>query len=86
MKIFYSSKFEREYKHLPRRVKFIAEQKEQIFRKDPFHPNLKTHKLTGQLKEFWAFSIDYKHRIIFEFTDKNTIWFHSVGTHEIYRN
>lgn len=86
MRIYYSSKFGREYKHLPKGTKLLAEQREQIFRKNPFHSTLKTHKLTGRLKEFWAFSIDYKHRIIFEFVDKNTVWFHSVGTHEIYRD
>lgn len=85
MKIIYSTKFGKEYKKLPRRVKFSAEKKEKIFRKDPFDPRLKTHKLSGKLKDFYSFSIDYQHRIIFEFANKDTIWFHSVGTHEIYR-
>lgn len=85
MKIFYSSKFAKEYKHLSKRLKLAAEEKEKIFRKDPYSPQLKTHKLTGKLKEYWAFSIDYQYRIIFEFRDKNVVWFHSVGTHEIYR-
>ena len=85
MKIYYSSKFEREYRKLPIKIKKVAEKKERIFRKDPFDERLRTHKLTGRLKEFWSFSIDDKHRIIFEFVDRNTIWFHSAGTHEIYR-
>ena len=70
---------------MPKKVKKAAEQKEKIFRKDPFDSRLKTHKLTGKLKEFWAFSIDYEHRIIFEFVNKQTVWFHTVGTHAIYR-
>lgn len=85
MKIYYSSKFAREYKRLPKRVKLLAEKKEIIFRKNPFDPRLKTHKLSGKLKDYYSFSIDFQTRIIFEFRDKNTIWFHSVGTHEIYR-
>ena len=84
MKIYYSSKFEKEYKKLSKKVKLVAEKKEKLFRKDPFNPQLKTHKLTGKLKDFLAFSIDYQYRIIFEFIDKNIVWFHSVGTHEIY--
>lgn len=84
MKIYYSSKFAKEYKRLPKRIKLLAEKKEKSFRKDPFDPQLKTHKLTGRLKEFWSFSIDYNYRIIFEFRNKNTVWFHSVGTHGIY--
>ncbi len=63
----------------------IAEAQEKIFRSNPFHPALKTHKLKGRLKEFWAFSIGYRYRIIFEFADDNTIYFHSVGTHDIYQ-
>lgn len=84
MKIFYSPKFGRQYKKLPREVQLLAEKREQIFRKNPFHPTLKTHKLGGKLEEFWAFSIDYKYRIIFEFMPDKTVHFHSVGDHDIY--
>ena len=85
MKIYYSSKFAREYKRLPKRVKLLAEKKEVVFRKDPFDPRLKTHKLSGKLKIYYSFSIDFQYRIIFEFAKKDVVWFHSVGTHEIYR-
>lgn len=85
MKIYYSSKFAKEYKRLPKKVKLLAEKKEVIFRKNPFEARLKTHKLSGKLKDYYSFSIDYQTRIIFEVIDKNTVWFHSVGTHEIYR-
>jgi addiction module RelE/StbE family toxin len=85
MKIIYSTKFAKEYKRLPLKVKKLAEKKEIIFRKDPFESSLKTHKLTGKLKEYYSFSIDYQYRIIIEFVEKDVIWFHSVGTHEIYK-
>jgi addiction module RelE/StbE family toxin len=85
MKIIYSSKFAKEYKRLPLKIKKTAEKKEDIFRKNPFESSLRTHKLTGKLKEYYSFSIDYQYRIIFEFVKKNIIWFHSVGTHEIYK-
>lgn len=84
MKIYYSSKFAKEYKRLPHKVKKVAEKKEKIFRKDPFDSSLKTHKLTGKLKDYYSFSIDYQFRIIFEFVLED-VWFHSVGTHEIYK-
>ena len=84
MKIYYSAKFAKAYKKLPQKVKLQAEKKELVFRKNPRHSSLKTHKLTGKLKDFWAFSVDYKYRIIFEFREKDVVWFHSVGTHEIY--
>lgn len=84
MKIYYSSKFAKEYKKLPTKIKFKAEKKEKVFRKNPFDATLKTHRLKGLLKDYWAFSVDYQYRILFEFRDDETVWFHSVGTHEIY--
>jgi mRNA-degrading endonuclease YafQ of YafQ-DinJ toxin-antitoxin module len=86
MEIIYSSKFAREYKKLPNDIKDIAEEQETLFRKDPFDPMIKTHKLKGKLRGFLSFSIGYKYRIIFEFAkDKNTVYFHSVGDHDIYQ-
>lgn len=84
MKIYYSSKFAKEYKKLPQKIKLNAEKREKLFREDPFSAQLKTHKLTGKLRGYWSFSIDYQYRIIFEFAGKNIVWFHSVGTHGIY--
>jgi len=84
MQIYYSSKFEREYRKLPHAIKILAEKREQLFRKNTFDPALDTHKLGGRLKGFWAFSIDQKYRIIFEFAKDDTIWFHSVGDHSVY--
>ncbi len=85
MKIIYTSKFRREYRKLPNKVKDAVEQNENIFRNDPFHASLDTHKLHGRLKEFWSFSIGYKYRIMFKFANKNTVHLHSVGDHDIYR-
>ncbi len=84
MRIYYSSKFAREYKKLPLNVKESAEKKEDVFRQNPFDPRLKTHRLAGKLKRFWSFSVDHKLRIVFEIVDEKTVWFHSVGTHQIY--
>ncbi|MFI5265693.1 MAG: type II toxin-antitoxin system YafQ family toxin [Candidatus Levyibacteriota bacterium] len=86
MKIVYSTKFAKEYRKLPLKVKLLAEKKEKIFRKNPHHSSLKTHRLTGRLKEYFAFSVNYQYRIIFEFKNKDEVWFHSVGTHSIYSN
>ena len=86
MEIVYSSKFAREYGKLPDSVKDTAERQEKIFRRNPFDPKLKTHKLQGKLRGFFSFSIGYKFRIIFEFSrDKKIVYFHSVGNHDIYQ-
>ena len=86
MKIVYSSKFAREYKKLPENIKDAAEEQETIFRKNPFDPKLKTHKLKGKLSGFLSFSIGSKYRIIFEFSkDRKTAYFHSAGDHDAYQ-
>lgn len=84
MIILYSPKFGREYKKLPEEIKRVAETKEVVFREDPFDPRLKTHKLTGALAGFWSFSVNHSYRIIFDFSDENTVQFYRIGTHDIY--
>jgi len=85
MKIIYTSKFEREYKKLSAQLKELTEKRVKIFRKNPFDSKLKTHKLHGKFKEFLAFSIDYKYRIVFEISKNNKlVYFHSISDHDIY--
>ncbi|MFA6536575.1 MAG: hypothetical protein WC250_03120 [Candidatus Paceibacterota bacterium] len=55
-----------------------------MFRIDPFDVRLKTHKLHGDLSDFYAFRIDYRNRVIFAFVDKKIVEFYSVGDHDIY--
>ena len=85
MQIVYSLEFERRYKRLPLEIQKKAEEKEIVFRKDPFDPRLKTHKLHGQLGEFWAFSIDHAYRIIFTFAERENVRFYAVGDHSVYK-
>ena len=85
MKIFYTKKFEREYKKLGKSIKLKMELRENIFRKNPHAPTLKTHKLSGELEDFWSFSIDFSYRIVFEFIDDGNVFFHSIGSHDIYK-
>ncbi len=84
-KIHYSSRFIRDFKKLSVSKQHLAVKQEEEFRKDPFLPNLRTHKLTGKLKGFWAFSITYQGRVIFRFLAKNEVIFYKIGSHAIYR-
>jgi len=56
----------------------------EFFIVDPFDARLKTHKLSGKLKDLWSFSIDYNTRVVFYFTkDKpKRAVFIDIGTHE----
>lgn len=77
--------FEKHYKKLPREIKEKAKKKERIFRNNPFHPNLKTHKLIGKEKEVWAFWISYSYRLKFIFLNNEEVLFLDIGTHDIYK-
>ena len=49
--------------------------------KDPFDPMLKTHKLHGPLKDFYACRISYDQRIVFELS-QNLITLRGIGSHD----
>ena len=85
MRVFYSPEFKRRYKRLSPEVQEKAEEKEKVFRKDPFDPQLKTHKLHGRLGEFWAFSIDHTYRIVFAFVESEGVRFYAIGDHSVYK-
>ncbi len=85
MDIYYSPEFTRLFKKLPRELKIKALLKEKIFRENYRDPRLKTHKLSGKLTGRLGFWIDYKNRIIFSFLNSKTAYFHSLGSHDIYK-
>jgi addiction module RelE/StbE family toxin len=57
-------------------------QRIELFLENPFDSRLKTHKLTGHLKELWSFSVDYDMRIIFYFMTNEKVVFVDIGTHD----
>lgn len=60
-------------------------EKIELFKNRKNHKQLKTHKLHGQLKDWFSFSVNYKFRIVFSFTTKNAVVLLAVGDHEIYK-
>lgn len=78
-----TSHFARQYKRLPPEVQEMAETRERIFRANAFDPRLRTHTLSGRLKDLWAFSVTRDVRVIFEFLDADEVLFHSIGRHQV---
>jgi len=54
-----------------------------IFKEDVFDKRLKTHRLKGNLKEYYAFSISYSDRIVFKIVEGDVIYFIEVGSHDV---
>jgi addiction module RelE/StbE family toxin len=53
-----------------------------LFTENPYAPELRNHKLSGQLKDLRAIVIDYDCRIVFRFVEKNSVLLISIGTHD----
>jgi mRNA-degrading endonuclease YafQ of YafQ-DinJ toxin-antitoxin module len=53
-----------------------------LFILDPFDPTLKTHKLSGKLKDLWSFSVGYDERVLFYFTENEKAVFVDMGSHD----
>ncbi len=57
----------------------------ELFKNNPFEPKLRTHKLSGKLKDLWSFSVEYDVRVIFSFAEQDKVIFVDVGSHkEVY--
>lgn len=83
--IYYTPEFKRDYKKLSKKLQELLKQKGRLFAQEPFHPLLRTHKLTGKLKGLWSFSVDYRNRVIFRFRGSLEVELLRVGDHSVYR-
>lgn len=82
--IHYNEDFRKQFLNLPIIIQKKACEKEKLFRKNPFHPSLRLHKLKGKLDGLWSISVDMKYRIIFKPLENGVILFVSIGMHAIY--
>ncbi|MFH1894871.1 MAG: type II toxin-antitoxin system RelE/ParE family toxin [Patescibacteria group bacterium] len=85
MIIYLTSQFRKSYKKLPVFLKKKAKEKDEIFRRNPFAPALRAHKLKGKLANYWSYSVNINYRVLFRFIDKNSGIYFDVGTHQIYK-
>ncbi len=77
--------------HFVRRARKLKPPRDELLRaalrrfaSDPQDPLLRTHKLKGDLADYWAFSVDDDLRVLFRW-DGDACFLMSVGTHdEIY--
>lgn len=68
--LVWSGGFVRAFKRAIRRRPDLRERVQRVLRQleeDAFHPVLRSHKLKGELAGAWACTVDYDHRILFEF-------------------
>jgi mRNA-degrading endonuclease YafQ of YafQ-DinJ toxin-antitoxin module len=85
MEVAFKPSFVRQLKKLPTLLKEEVIEKIELFKNEASHPVLKIHKLHGDLKEYFSFSVNYRYRIVFTWEIKNkSAIFVAVGDHEVY--
>jgi len=83
--IVYTPNFLHQYKKLSLSLREEIKEKVELFRSDPRHPFLKTHKLSGKFDGLFSFSVNYVYRIVFMYDSKDTVALLSVGDHDVYK-
>lgn len=68
----------------PKLIKRVNKQLK-LFAENPKHPSLRTHKLSGRMKNLWSISVAKDLRMVYLLKD-NQAYFVDLGTHdEVYR-
>lgn len=86
MQINRTSRFKRAFKRLPLQIQKDFIKKIRIFSDNPYYPSLRTHKLRGRLEECYAFDLQDGFRVLFEFSNNNSINLISIGPHDKYKS
>lgn len=82
--VWYKS-FQRAYKKIIKQQPKLRDKLEkslQLFVKEPFHPSLGTHKLSGKLAGYHAFALGYDCRVVFKFINRDKAALISIGSHD----
>ena len=88
IELIWDAKFKRHYRKKVKSNKTLRKrfwEAIELFIKDPFAPQLRTHKLSGKLEGLWALSVSYECRVVFKFLDEELVLLIDIGDHdEIY--
>jgi addiction module RelE/StbE family toxin len=82
MQLAYHSNFKKQYKKLKPAQKKRLQEALELFQKQPQHPDLYNHPLTGQWKGYRSIAFGGNWRAHFELAGNGkTAWFVACGTH-----
>lgn len=86
-KITFSPAFDKKIKEIRKRDDRLFQKIReciQKFRRDPYYPALRRHKLSGNLNNVWSLSVTMNFRILF--VEDDEYYFFDIGTHDqVYR-
>jgi len=82
IKIYTAPQFKKSVQKIPYRIQITFQKKLKLFRQDPFYPSLKTHKLSGKMRNHYSFSVTYSYRVLFKFLDENSVFLVNISAHK----
>ena len=85
MKIRFSPDFIKLLKKIKRTDKVLishVSKQLKLFQLYPQHPSLRTHKLSGKMKNRWSISLSRSLRIVYILMNSDEAYFIAIGTHD----
>ncbi len=83
MEFFFTRHFLRSLKKLPQGVQEDVVDAIERFKEGGEYAKLRVHVLSGRMKKYRAFSVNFSYRIIIEMK-KGSVYFLDVGDHDVY--
>jgi len=84
--ISFDTAFEKQFDKYKKRLTEVERdrlrKRMEIFSGDIFDKRLRTHKLRGNVKDYYAFSISHSDRLVFKILDDEGVYFIEVGEHD----
>lgn len=84
MEVTYSARFLRQLKKLDTPLQEEVIEKIELFKDTGNHKQLKVHSLHGTFDTYNSFSVNYTHRVIFDYVSKTKVVLLKVGDHNVY--
>lgn len=84
MKIKFARRFVKEYGQAAKNIQKAAKKRIDLFRKDPFHPQLRNHPLSGKYSGYRSINVNGDWRAVYlvlEDSSETIISFEVLGTH-----
>ena len=87
MRVFPTLQFVRMFDSLEHDLQEEALERIEMFKNISSHRMLRVHKLRGKYKNCYAFSVNHRVRIVFEYArgTKQTVYLLAIGDHDVYR-
>jgi mRNA-degrading endonuclease YafQ of YafQ-DinJ toxin-antitoxin module len=85
LSVIYAPAFVKQFKKVEVSLQEEVLEKIKLFQDGNNHQSLKMHKLHGEFKACYSFSVNYKIRIVFEYLSKNEVALLALGDHDLYK-